>query len=171
MTRNLIFFPLFLKRKNNFYFLLTIRNYVIILSESIKGKLIYRRDDPMRKSYEKPTILVDRNLAEGVYLASGQNAGTLNVSYMGVMDRWNGGGKGYVSVDWSGISGTVQLSIVFNDTIDQVEATRGQGSVSGKTVNVTFSGEEAGSMTVGVHVDHGTNVDDLMVTDYKYSVS
>ena len=75
----------------------------------------------MRKSYEKPTILVDRNLAEGVYLASGQNAGTLNVSYMGVMDRWNGGGKGYVSVDWSGISGTVQLSIVFNDTIDQVE--------------------------------------------------
>ena len=90
---------------------------------------------------------------------------------MGVMDRWNGGGKGYASVDWSGISGTVQLSIVFNDTIDQVEATRGQGSVSGKTVNVTFSGEEAGSMTVGVHVDHGTNVDDLMVTDYKYSVS
>lgn len=32
---------------------------------SIKGKLIYRRDDLMRKSYEKLTILVDRNLADG----------------------------------------------------------------------------------------------------------
>lgn len=52
-----------------------------------------------------------------------------------------------------------------------VYSASGQGSASGKTVNVTFSGEEAGSLMVGVHVDHGTNVDDLMVTDYKYSVS
>lgn len=125
----------------------------------------------MRKSYERPIILVDQNVTEGVYLASGQNTGTLNVSYIGTMDRWDGGGKGYASVDWSGVAGTVQLSVTFNDTIDQADVTSGQSVVSGKTVSVTFSGQEAGSLMLGVHINHGTSVDDLAVTDYKYTVS
>ena len=54
-----------LNKEGHRIFLLTVRNYVTILSVSIKGKLIYRRDDLMRKRYEKLTILVDRNLADG----------------------------------------------------------------------------------------------------------
>lgn len=33
----------------------------------------------MRYNYERPTIFVDQNLSEGVYLASGQTVGTVQV--------------------------------------------------------------------------------------------
>ena len=45
----------------------------------------------MRRNYERTRIVVDQNLAEGVYLASGQKTGSLDVSYLGAMDKWNGG--------------------------------------------------------------------------------
>ena len=46
----------------------------------------------MMNTYKKPVVSVDSGMAEGVYAASGA-AGTLNVTYHGVWDRWgtNGG--------------------------------------------------------------------------------
>ena len=79
----------------------------------------------MRRNYERPRIVVDQNLAEGVYLASGQKTGSLDVSYLGAMDKWNGGGKG----------------------------------------------AETGLISLGVHLNHGTSIDDLNVIDYDYTVS
>ena len=40
------------------------------------------------RTYKKPMITVDSGLAEGVYAASGAAKGTLNVTYIGVWDRW-----------------------------------------------------------------------------------
>lgn len=127
----------------------------------------------MRRNYERPRIVVDQNLAEGVYLASGQKTGSLDVSYFGAMDKWNGGGKGFAQISWSGIDGTVSLSITFNDTIDDVETTGAsvQKSFAGKTVHLTFSGAETGPISLGVHLNHGTSIDDLQVTDYDYTAS
>lgn len=127
----------------------------------------------MRRNYERPRIVVDQNLAEGVYLASGQKTGSLDVSYLGAMDKWNGGGKGVAQISWSGIDGNVSLSITFNDTIDDVETTGAsvQKSFSGKTVHLTFSGAETGLISLGVHLNHGTSIDDLNVIDYDYTVS
>ena len=127
----------------------------------------------MRKNYERPILVVDRNIAEGVYLASGESAGTLNVSYMGVMDRWNGGGKGLASVSWSQITGTVHLTIEFSDTIDdaQVSGVAARKSISGSSVTLSFSGAESDSLMLGVHVNHGTSIDALTVTNFNYSVS
>ena len=47
------------------------------------------------------------------------------MSYLGAMDKWNGGGKG----------------------------------------------AETGLISLGVHLNHGTSIDDLNVIDYDYTVS
>ena len=40
------------------------------------------------KTYKKPVVTVDAGMAEGVYAASGATQGTLNVTYVGVWDKW-----------------------------------------------------------------------------------
>ena len=126
------------------------------------------------KTYKKPVVTVDAGMAEGVYAASGANQGTLNVTYVGVWDRWGtNGGKGLAQADWSGINGTITLNITFNDTIDQVETDDAsvQESWSGKTATLTFASTATNPLTIGVHIDHGASIDDLKMTGFTYSVS
>ncbi len=126
------------------------------------------------KTYKKPVVTVDAGMAEGVYAASGANQGTLNVTYVGVWDRWGtNGGKGLAQADWSGIIGTITLNITFNDTLDQVETDDAsvQESWSGKTATLTFASTATNPLTIGVHIDHGASIDDLKMTGFTYSVS
>ena len=126
------------------------------------------------KTYERPVISVDTGLAEGVYAASGASQGTLNVTYYGVWDRWGtNGGKGLASAEWSGIDGTITLNITFNDTIDmaETEVASVQTSWSGKTATLTFASTVTNPLTIGIHLDHGTSIDDLKMTGYTYSVN
>ncbi len=125
------------------------------------------------KTYKKPVVTVDAGMAEGVYAASGAK-GTLNVSYYGVWDRWGtNGGKGLAMANWSDINGTITLNITFNDTIDQVETDNAsvQASCSGNTATLTFASTASNPLTIGVHIDHGTSIDDLKMTGYTYSVN
>lgn len=125
------------------------------------------------KTYKKPVVTVDAGMAEGVYAASGAK-GTLNVSYYGVWDRWGtNGGKGLAMADWSDINGTITLNITFNETIDQVETDNAsvQASCSGKTATLTFASTASNPLTIGVHIDHGTSIDDLKMTGFTYSVN
>ena len=125
------------------------------------------------KQYSKPVVSVDNGMAEGVYAASGAK-GTLNVSYYGVWDRWGtNGGKGLAQADWSGIDGTIILNITFNDTIDQVETDDAsvQASCSGNTATLTFASTVTNPLTIGVHLNHGTSIDDLKMTGFTYSVN
>ena len=125
------------------------------------------------KTYKKPVVIVDAGMAEGVYAASGAK-GTLNVSYYGVWDRWGtNGGKGLAMADWSDINGTITLNITFNDTVDQAETTDAsvQTSWSGKTATFTFASTVESPLTIGVHIDHGTSIDNLQMTGYTYSVN
>lgn len=126
----------------------------------------------MRK-YIKPVVSVDAGMAEGVYAASGASQGTLNVTYYGVWDRWGeNGGKGLAFADWSDINGTITLNITFNDTVDQVETTDAsvQKSWSGKTATLTFASTAENPMTIGIHLNHGTSIDDLQMSGFTYSV-
>ena len=126
------------------------------------------------RTYKKPMITVDSGLAEGVYAASGATQGTLNVTYVGVWDKWGtNGGKGLAQADWSGINGTITLNITFNDTIDQVETDDAsvQESWSGKTATLTFASTATNPLTIGVHIDHGASIDDLQMTGFTYSVN
>ena len=126
------------------------------------------------KTYKKPVVTVDAGMAEGVYAASGANQGTLNVTYVGVWDRWGtNGGKGLAQAGWSGIIGTITLNITFNDTLDQVETDDAsvQESWSGKTATLTFASTATNPLTIGVHIDHGASIDDLKMTGFTYSVS
>ena len=125
------------------------------------------------KTYKKPVVTVDAGMAEGVYAASGTK-GTLNVSYYGVWDRWGtNGGKGLAMADWSDINGTITLNITFNETIDQVETDNAsvQASCSGNTATLTFASTASNPLTIGVHIDHGTSIDDLKMTGFTYSVN
>ena len=126
------------------------------------------------KTYKKPVVTVDAGMAEGVYAASGATQGTLNVTYVGVWDKWGtNGGKGLAQADWSGINGTITLNITFNDTIDQVETDDAsvQESWSGKTATMTFASTATNPLTIGVHIDHGASIDDLQMTGFTYSVN
>ena len=126
------------------------------------------------RTYKKPIITVDSGLAEGVYAASGTSQGTLNVTYCGVWDRWGtNGGKGLAIAEWSGIDGTITLNITFNDTVDQVETDNAsvQTSWSGNIATLTFASTVTNSLTIGIHLNHGTSIDDLKMTGFTYSVN
>ena len=126
------------------------------------------------KTYTKPVVTIDNGMAEGVYAASGANQGILNVTYHGVWDRWGtNGGKGLAMADWSGIDGTITLNITFNDTVDQVETDNAsvQTSWSGQTATLTFASTVTSPLTIGIHIDHGTSIDDLKMTGFTYSVN
>ena len=128
----------------------------------------------MMKTYTKPVVTIDNGMAEGVYAASGANQGTLNVTYQGVWDRWGtNGGKALAQADWSGIDGTITLNITFNDTVDQVETDDAsvQTSWSGKTATLTFASTASNPLTIGIHLNHGTSIDDLKMTGFTYSVN
>lgn len=125
------------------------------------------------KTYKKPVVTVDAGMAEGVYAASGTK-GTLNVSYYGVWDRWGtNGGKSLAMANWSDIDGTITLNITFNDTIDQVETDDAsvQTSWSGNTATLTFASTASNPLTIGIHLNHGTSIDDLKMTGFTYSVN
>lgn len=124
--------------------------------------------------YKKPVVTVDAGMAEGVYAASGAAQGTLNVTYVGVWDRWGtNGGKGLAQADWSGLNGTITLNITFSDTVDQVETDDAsvQTSWSGKTATLTFASTVTNPLTIGIHLNHGTSIDDLKMTGFTYSVN
>ena len=126
------------------------------------------------KTYKKPVVTVDAGMAEGIYAASGTSQGTLNVTYHGVWDRWGtNGGKGLAMADWSGIDGTIILNITFNDTIDQVETDDAsvQASCSGNTATLTFASTAENPLTIGIHLNHGTSIDNLKMTGFTYSVN
>lgn len=126
------------------------------------------------REYTKPVVSVDAGMAEGVYASSGASQGTLTVTYYGVWDRWGtNGGKALAYVNWSDITGTITLSINFNDTVDQVETTDSsvQVSWSGKTATLTFANTATNPLMVGIHLNHGTKIDDLQITGYSYSVA
>ena len=112
-------------------------------------------------------------MAEGIYAASGAK-GTLKVTYYGVWDRWGtNGGKGLAMADWSDINGTITLNITFNDSIDQVETDNAsvQASCSGNTATFTFASTATNPLTIGIHLNHGTSIDDLKMTGFTYSVN
>ena len=125
------------------------------------------------REYRKPVVTVDEGLAEGIYAASGAEQGTLNVTYHGVWDRWGtNGGKGFASASWSGINGTITLYISFNDTVDQIATDDAsvQKTWSGKTATLTFASTASNPFTIGIHLNHGTSIVNLKITEYKYSV-
>lgn len=126
------------------------------------------------RTYKKPMITVDSGLAEGVYAASGAAKGTLDVNFFMIWDRWGtNGGKSLYVATWSDIDGTITLNVNFNDTIDQAETDNSnvQSSCSGKTATFTFASTVSQPLSLGIHLNHGTRIDDLKMTGFTYSVN
>ena len=83
------------------------------------------------------------------------------------------GGKGLAMADWSDINGTITLNVTFNDTVDQVETDDAsvQASCSGQTATLTFASTATNPLTIGIHLNHGTSIDNLQMTGFTYSVN
>ena len=125
------------------------------------------------RTYKKPVVSVDAGMTEGVYAASGAVQGTLNVTYYGVWDKWGtNGGEVLAMANCSGIDGTITLNVDFNDTVDQVESSDAsvQASCSGKTATFVFASTAENPLTLGIHLNHGTSIDNLKMTGFTYSV-
>lgn len=127
----------------------------------------------MQKNYVKPVVSILPDTSEGVYTASGAAQGTLNVTYQGVWDRWSTGGKGLAYANWSDITGTITLNLSFNDTVDEIKTDDSsvKTSCSGQTATLTFAATAANPLTIGIHLNHGTSIDNLQMTGFTYSVS
>ena len=127
----------------------------------------------MQKNYVKPVVSILPDTSEGVYTASGAAQGTLNVTYQGAWDRWSTGGKGLAYANWSDITGTITLNLSFNDTVDEIETDDSsvKTSWSGQTATLTFAATAANPLTIGIHLNHGTSIDNLQMTGFTYSVS
>lgn len=127
----------------------------------------------MSKKYIKPAISIVSDVAENVYAASGTSNGALNTSYVGVIDRWgNNGGKAFFQTEWSSIEGTITLNISFNDTIDDIETSDSsvQKSYSGNKATLSFASTVSSPLLIGIHLNHGTSIDNLQITGFTYSV-
>lgn len=87
-------------------------------------------------------------------------------------DGGTNGGKGLAQANWSDIDGTITLTLNFNDTVDEIETDDAtvQKSWSGKTATLTFSSSAANPLTIGIHLNHGTSIDNLQLTGYSYNV-
>jgi len=70
-------------------------------------------------------------------------------------------------------NGTITLNITFNDTVDQAETDDAsvQTSWSGKTATFIFASTATNPLTIGIHLNHGTSIDDLKMTGFTYSVN
>lgn len=130
----------------------------------------------MKNKYQKPTIYLTSEHTEGIYLASGagSSAGSVTATYKGIWDRWEGGGKGLVAVNWSNVTGNVTLDLSFNTPIDQVYVDNysASTSVSGNSVTVRFDPNAGSEFDLGIHLNHsGASIDSLAMTDQSYTVS
>lgn len=72
-----------------------------------------------------------------------------------------------------GIDGTITLNIKFNETVDQIETDDAsvQCAWNGSTATLTFASTASNPLTIGIHIDHGTSIDDLKMESFTYSVN
>lgn len=141
--------------------------------------LVFRRKDGYKmKKYEKPVVIVNEELAEGIYTASGDSdnvdAGVANnaisvgsVKEKTVGDQWNKTNTYGVTIKNSGNTESKDWSVTV--TVSQGTATGAQvyngwqasASLSGNTITITSGGGGAiaagGSIEVEVVVQYSSN--------------
>ena len=128
------------------------------------------------RTYKKPMITVDSGLAEGCFMQQVvQSQGTLKCNLlwcMGIAGAQTAVRTGLWQLGQN-LNGTITLNITFNDTVDQAETDDAsvQTSWSGKTATFTFASTASNPLTIGIHLNHGTSIDDLKMTGFTYSVN
>ena len=112
------------------------------------------------KNYERPIVVLNQELNEGVYLASGaqQEEATSNEAAKAIVANW-GGGNGQATFTFAtGVSGKANVNVTFTENISNAW---GNGYESQKATSESFSCVTNAS-TVVVYVQ--TNkVEDIQV--------
>ncbi len=111
------------------------------------------------KNYERPIVVLNQELNEGVYLASGAQEEASSVeAAKAIVANW-GGGNGQATFTFAtGVSGKAKVNVTFTEEISNAW---GNGYESQKSTSNSFSCETSAS-TVVVYVQ--TNkVEDIQV--------
>lgn len=90
------------------------------------------------KSYEKPIVVLNKEINEGVYLASGaqQEGTTSNEAVKAIIANW-GGGNGQATFSFAtGVSGKANVLVTFTENISNAW---GNGYESQKSTSDSFS--------------------------------
>lgn len=102
------------------------------------------------KTYEKPLVMVNSDLAEGVYAASGQGNGTsasITAPSLRVRAKWNdlGSGQAEFSYDFGSLAGksNAKLIVVYSSEVENawtecVGGDNATASPQGNTVTFTW---------------------------------
>lgn len=125
----------------------------------------------MNNTYTKPVVAVETGLAEGVYAASG--TGTLSVTVNTEQADYSLGTVP-ATVAWSGINGTITLTIHFSADIKNVTTTNGGTTTtittSGSTVTLTIQPTAQNPLNLSITAVAATSLFGLTCS-YSYTVS
>lgn len=117
------------------------------------------------KRYERPTILIDANVAEGIYMASGSS---VTASDLTVTQDWKTGGIATCNVDLSGLNpNKLTITFTFNANVADGWIDGGTQTVNGSTVSIYFYSAPA-SATLSVRTE-GVDINKLQIVNISSS--
>ena len=118
------------------------------------------------KMYEKPVVIVDAGMAEGVYAASGTPQ--IAFSNQKILADWGNSGQISFTADLSKLN-LSQLTVIieFNHNIDRAWGGGSSASVSGSSATFTwYSAPDSADLIVQVG---GIDPKSLSISSYSYS--
>ena len=119
------------------------------------------------KKYEKPAVLLNANVAEGIYMASGSGSRVI-ASGLTVTQDWKSGGIATCNVDLSGVNpNKLTVTFTFNANVADGWIDGGTQTVNGSTVSIYFYSAPS-SATLNVRTD-GVDINQLQIVDISSS--
>ena len=121
------------------------------------------------KMYEKPVVIVDAGMAEGVYAASGTEQNILNITKTSTKRYWEGDASGTVTftISCSNETPIHQVTFTFNIPITGAWADGASNSIA--SPSATLSWYNGMPQTVTLSVTVAAKIDELVVDSYIVS--
>lgn len=118
------------------------------------------------KKYEKPVVVVDNEVSEGVYAASG--AAVVTVKLDSKKEFHAGSGVAKFVISWPADVVLRSITLIFNQNIDSAYANT-VAAVSGNKVTFAYNGWNPTS-PVDATVKVGTGLDTLRLDSYTFDL-
>ena len=118
------------------------------------------------KKYEKPVVVVDNEVSEGVYAASG--AAVVTVKLDSKIEFHAGSGAAKFVISWPADVVLRSVTLIFNQNIDSAYANTA-AAVSGNKVIFAYNGWNPTS-PVEATVNVGTGLDTLRLDSYTFDL-
>lgn len=119
------------------------------------------------KKYEKPVVVVDNEVSEGVYAASG--AAVVTVKLDSKKEFHAGSGAAKFVISWPADVVLRSITLIFNQNIDSAYANTA-AAVSGNKVTFAYNNGWNPTSPVDATVNVGTGLDTLRLDSYTFDL-